>query len=58
MPYLAHHYMPGGSGIVAVEGYHAGSVRALLYQAAEQVVQPFGITVAEITSVRYWALQP
>ena len=52
MPTLAHHYMPGGGGIVAMEGYHAGSVRTLLYQAADQVVQPWGVTVAEVTSVR------
>ncbi len=51
MPTLAHHYMPGGGGIVAMEGYHAGSVRTLLYQAANQVVQPFGVTVGEVTSV-------
>ena len=51
MPTLAHHYMPGGGGIVAMEGYHAGSVRTLLYQAADRVVQPFGVTVAEVTAV-------
>ena len=54
VPSLAHHYMPGAGGIVAMEGYHAGSVRTLLYQAADTVVQPWGITVGEVTAVRSW----
>ena len=51
VPFLAHHYMPGAGGIVAMEGYHAGSVRMLLYQSADVVVEPWGITVAEVTAV-------
>jgi hypothetical protein len=43
--------MPGAGGIVAMEGYHAGSVRLLLYQSADVVVEPWGITVAEVTAV-------
>ena len=44
-------YLRGGSGITALEAYHAGAIRTLLLQQANTVVQPWGVTVAEVTQV-------
>ena len=40
------------AGILAVEAYHAGAVRTLLFQSAFVVVKPYGATVSAITGVR------
>ena len=44
-------YLRGGSGITALEAYHAGAVRTLLLQKASTVVQPWNTNVAAVTQV-------
>ena len=45
-------YLRGGSGITALEAYHAGAIRALLLQNADTIIQPWGVSVATVTAVR------
>ena len=45
-------YLRGGSGITALEAYHAGAIRTLLLQQADTIVQPWGVSVAAVTKVR------
>ena len=44
-------YLRGGSGIAALESYHAGAVRTLLLQRAGDTAQPWGVSVAAVTQV-------
>ena len=50
-------YLRGGSGITALEAYHAGAIRTLLLQQANTIVQPWGVSVATVTAVRICALK-
>jgi len=45
-------YLRGGSGITALEAYHAGAIRMLLLQNADTIIQPWGVSVATVTAVR------
>ena len=47
-------YLRGGSGIAALESYHAGAVRTLLLQKASTIVQPWNTNVAAVTQVCGW----
>ena len=46
-------YLRGGSGITALEAYHAGAIRMLLLQNADTIIQPWGVSVATVTAVRH-----
>jgi hypothetical protein len=41
-------YLDTAAGILAVEAYHGGSIRTLLFPLAQQTVFPYGTTVANI----------
>ena len=42
-------YLRGGSGICALEAYHAGAVRMQLLQNSTAIIQPWGVDALTIT---------
>lgn len=44
--------LTAAAGILAVEAYHAGSIRKQLIQNSSFVVQPYGVEVNVIVGVR------
>jgi len=46
-------YLTSAAGILAVEAYHAGAVRTLLFQEAGTVINSYGVNVSTITGVRH-----
>jgi len=47
-------YLGSGSGIAALEAYHAGAIRTLMLFNSTQTVDPFNADYAAITTV--WRL--
>ena len=45
-------YLRGGSGICALEAYHAGAVRLQLLQNSSAIIEPWGVDALTITQVR------
>jgi hypothetical protein len=45
-------YLRGGSGICALEAYHAGAVRMQLLQNSSAIIEPWGVDTLTITQVR------
>ena len=45
-------YLRGGSGICALEAYHAGAIRMQLLQNSSAIIQPWGVDALTITQVR------
>ena len=48
-------YIGSGSGIAALESYHAGAIRTLMLFNATQKVHPFNANYAAISTVRHAA---
>jgi hypothetical protein len=44
-------YLRGGSGICALEAYHAGAIRMQLLQNSSAIIQPWGVDALTITQV-------
>lgn len=44
-------FITPAAGILAVEAYHAGAVRTLLFQQADTIVAPYGAMASAITGV-------
>lgn len=42
-------YVTPAAGILAVEAYHAGAIRTLLFQQADTIIPPYGANVSTIT---------
>ena len=45
-------YLRGGSGICALEAYHAGAVRMQLLQNSTGIIEPWGVDALTITQAR------
>ena len=45
-------YLGSGSGIAALESYHAGAIRMLMFMNATQVIDPIDANYATIATVR------
>ena len=51
-------YLTDVAGIMAVEAYHAGAIRTLLFQNYTEVVQPYSVSISDVGGVRVAALLP
>ena len=45
-------YLTDVAGIMAVEAYHAGAIRTLLFQNYSELIQPYNVTVNDAATVR------
>ena len=55
---ISKSYLTDVAGIMAVEAYHAGAIRSLLFENSSQVIQPYNVTIDAAAAVSMAVLLP